>query len=182
VAASKAAPKKKGKPEPRPAATKKQAAARPPPPALASAEPAAPSAKKKTGDPLLDASDVDAAFERELQGGGGGGAKRSVYVPPAPGSDLPEKLSESQIQEGVASRIDALKQCVAAQQAQSPDVHGTLTLQWTIQGDGSVTGVKAKSPELAGQPIVGCVANVVKTIRFPRSRTSGQPVSFPFGF
>jgi len=181
AASSRAPAKKKGKAEPKPArkpsSTRALASA-----ASAAAAPEAPAAaRKKTGDPLLDASDVDAAFERELQGGSAP-AKRSVYVPPAPGTDLPERLTESQIQEGVASRIDSLKQCVAQQQGQSPDVHGTLKLQWTIQGDGTVGGVKVQSPELAGQPIAGCIANVVKTIRFPRSRTSGQSVSFPFGF
>jgi hypothetical protein len=178
-AAAKAAPKKKSsKPEPKVQPPRKTAQSR----ALASASPAPPSATsgRKTGDPLLDATDVDAAFERELQAGAP--PKRSVYVPPATGSDLPDRLTESQIQEGVASRIDALKQCVSEQQAKSPDVHGTLKLQWTIQGDGSVTGVKVQSPDLAGQPISGCIANVVKGIRFPRSRTTGQAVSFPFGF
>jgi hypothetical protein len=175
AAPQKGTPRKKGgKAEPRPQPPGKASQAR----ALASASPTP--AGKKTGDPLLDATDVDAAFERELQAGAP--PKRSVYVPPATGSDLPDRLTESQIQEGVASRIDALKQCVSEQQAKSPDVHGTLKMQWTIQGDGSVTGVRMQSPELAGQPISSCIANVVKGIRFPRSRTTGQAVSFPFGF
>jgi hypothetical protein len=175
AAPQKGTPKKKGgKAEPKPQPPGKASQAR----ALASASPTP--AGKKTGDPLLDATDVDAAFERELQAGAP--PKRSVYVPPATGSDLPDRLTESQIQEGVASRIDALKQCVSEQQAKSPDVHGTLKMQWTIQGDGSVTGVRMQSPELAGQPISSCIANVVKGIRFPRSRTTGQAVSFPFGF
>jgi len=136
--------------------------------------------KKSTGDPLLDASDVDADFERELSGGSK--PKRSVYVPPAAGSDLPDRLSEAQINEGVTSRIDALKQCLEQQTAAQPDTHGTLKVRWLIQGDGSVSGVKSLSPEFGGQPIASCIASVVKTIRFPRSRSTGQEVVFPFRF
>jgi hypothetical protein len=168
-AATAATAKKKARPEPAPRKATGTAVAA-----------AAPEARKPSGDPLLDAADVDADFERQLQGGAK--PKRSVYVPPAPGSDLPDKLTESQIQEGVASRIDSLKQCVTQQQAKSPDLHGTLRLQWTILGDGSVSGVKVQSPELAGEPISGCIASVVRSIRFPRSRTTGQAVSFPFAF
>jgi len=169
-------PKKKGKGE---LATRKSAER------LAAAEtaaapPAPSSASRKTGDPLLDASDVDADFERELSGGAK--PKRSVYVPPAAGSDLPDRLTEAQINEGVASRIDALKQCLEQQTAAQPDTHGTLKMRWLIQGDGSVNGVKALSPEFGGQPIASCIASVVKTIRFPRSRTTGQEVVFPFRF
>ena len=176
--APKAAPqrllgKKRAKAEPPTKRAVQRVAASSPPP-----EPAASS--RKTGDPLLDASDVDADFERELSGGTK--AKRSVYVPPAPGADLPDRLTEAQINEGVASRIDALKQCLEQQTAAQPDTHGTLKMRWLIQGDGSVAGVKALSSEFGGQPIAGCIASVVKTIRFPRSRTQGQEVVFPFRF
>jgi hypothetical protein len=144
------------------------------------AQPAPQAGSRKTGDPLLDTSDVDADFERELSGGAK--PKRSVYVPPAPGAELPDRLSEAQINEGVASRIDALKQCLEQQTAAQPDTHGTLKMRWVIQGDGSVSGVKAMTSEFGGQPIAGCIASVVKTIRFPRSRTAGQEVVFPFRF
>ncbi|HVP68230.1 MAG TPA: GYF domain-containing protein [Anaeromyxobacteraceae bacterium] len=168
----------------RPEKAKKKAKAeasakRQPSRAVAASEATAP-ASRKTGDPLLDASDVDADFERELSGGTK--TKRSVYVPPPSGADLPDRLTEAQINEGVASRIDALKQCLEQQTAAQPDAHGTLKIRWVIQGDGGVSGVKSMSPEFGGQPISGCIASVVKTIRFPRSRTAGQEVVFPFRF
>ncbi len=177
-APSKAQAKKKAKGEPKVSSTRKASTTHV---AAAAPEPVPASSHKKTGDPLLDASDVDADFERELSGTSKA-TKRSVYVPPAPGSELPERLNEAQINEGVASRIDALKQCLEQQTAAQPDAHGTLKMRWVIQGDGTVGGVKAMSPEFSGQPISGCIANVVKTIRFPRSRTSGQEVVFPFRF
>jgi hypothetical protein len=151
---------------------------------VASAQTAAEAEPKRarSADPLLDFGDAEADFERELSGSGTGSKKRSVYVPPAPGSELPSEVSQAQIQEGVASRMDGLRECLGKQQAADPNAHGTLRLRWVIGADGGVNGVKVVSPEFAGQPIAQCLAGVVKTIRFPRSRTSGQEVVFPFKF
>lgn len=159
-------------PPARGAGTPEEAAARPE--AAATPAPAA----KKTGDPLLDSADVDAAFEKEL----GQKPKRSVYVPPAAGTDLPEKLSEAQIQEGVATRIDALRKCLEEQSSSRPDSHGTLRMRWTIQPDGAVSGVKSLTPDLAGQPITTCISGVISSIRFPRTRNGVPEVVFPFKF
>jgi hypothetical protein len=170
AAAPAAKPPQPPKPSPGKGAVAGAPAAAAPPPA---------SGAKKTGDPLLDAADVDAAFERELSATK---PKRSVYVPPAAGSDLPDKLTEAQIQEGVASRIDQLRQCLEQQNAARPDSHGTLKMRWSIQADGSVTGVKPATPELAGQPIATCIGGVLQTVRFPRTRSGVPEVVFPFRF
>jgi len=143
-------------------------------------EPPPRKAKAPAGDPLLDFGDTESDFERELAGGGP--KKRSVYVPPAVGSDVPSEVSQAQIQEGVASKMDGLQGCLEKQQASSPDSHGTLKLRWTIGPDGGVSGVKNLSPEFNGQPITQCLVGVVKSIRFPKSRTTGQEVVFPFKF
>jgi hypothetical protein len=147
-------------------------------------EPAPPPAReprKRTGDPLLDfGGEGEADLEKELASGP---KKRSVYVPPAPGAaDLPAEVSPAQIQEGVASKMDGLRSCLAKQQAASPDSHGTLKLRWVIGPDGGVSGARSQSPEFAEEPITPCLVGVVKTIRFPRSRTTGQEVVFPFKF
>ncbi len=147
------------------------------------AAPAAPEprARKSSGDPLLDfAGGADSDFEKEL--GGGSSKKRSVYVPPAPGSDLPSEVSQAQIQEGVAGKMAGLRDCLAKQEAADPGLHGVLKLRWIIASDGSVSGVKTLTPEFASQPIARCLTGVVRSIRFPRSKTSGQEVIFPFKF
>jgi hypothetical protein len=169
------APAAKPPPPPKPAPAKGAVAAAPA--AAGTSTPA--TGAKKTGDPLLDSADVDAAFERELSATK---PKRSVYVPPAAGADLPDKLSEAQIQEGVASRIEQLRQCLEQQNAARPDSHGTLKMRWSIQADGSVTGVKSATPELAGQPIATCIGGVLQTVRFPRTRNGVPEVVFPFRF
>lgn len=135
--------------------------------------------KRSAGDPLLDMGGDD-ALEKELSGVKPG--KRSVYVPPALGSDLPASVSVSQINEAVVGQKAALVRCIDQQRAADPDARGTLKLRWTIGGDGAPRDVRVLSDELARQPIAPCIAEVVKALRFPRSRTTGQEVVFPFKF
>jgi hypothetical protein len=154
-----------------------------PPPRVAKAEPAprpAPAAKKK--DSLLDFDSNDSALDEAL--GGGGGSGRSVYVPPAPGGGgaLPAKLSPAQINEAVAGQIDSLRRCVSDQKARDPSASGVLKLKWVIGGDGSVRNVQSLPGDYASGPFSACITGVVRTIRFPRSSTPGQEVTFPFSF
>jgi hypothetical protein len=55
-------------------------------------------------------------------------------------------------------------------------------MRWLILGDGGVRDVKCLTPEYASGPFATCIAGVVKSIRFPRSATKGQEVTFPFTF
>jgi len=142
-------------------------------------KPPEPAAKPaQGGDPLLEVGGDD-DIEKELNGKG---TKRSVYVPPAPGGDLPDKVSISQINEAVAGQRTALLHCTEQQRAASPDATGTLRVRWIISGDGSARDVRILSEEFAHQPIAACISGVVKGTRFPQSKTTGQEVIFPFKF
>jgi predicted Zn finger-like uncharacterized protein len=159
-----------------------------PPPRVAPARPAAgapsqaPAASRKK-DSLLDFDSNDSALDEAL-GGGGGGSKRSVYVPPAPGGGggLPDKLSPAQINEAVAGRIESLRRCVSEQKSRDPSASGVLKLKWVISGDGNVRDVKSLPGEYASGPFSTCITGVVRGIKFPRSTTAGQEVTFPFSF
>jgi hypothetical protein len=181
-------PRRVAKAEP-PRPARREPQRREPPPARAQAEPAeerappAPvpaAAKKKDG--LLDFDSNDSALDEAL--GGGGGTGRSVYVPPARAgaSALPDKLSAAQINEAVAGRIDSLRKCVSDQKARDPSASGVLKMRWVIGGDGNVRDVKTLTGEYATSPFAQCITGVVKSIRFPRSETAGQEVTFPFSF
>jgi hypothetical protein len=162
--AKKAPPAKKPpRPEPRPA--RKVAAAEPPP---------AP-ARKPAGDPLLDVAGDD-DITRDT------GKRRSVYVPPAPGADVPDRVTDSQIIEAIVGKKAALSSCVEEQRAAGADAKGPLMLRWSIAPDGSVRDVRNLSEGLSRQPIVGCISGVVKGTRFPRSRLGREVDGFPFKF
>jgi predicted Zn finger-like uncharacterized protein len=152
-------------------------AAAPPTPAPEPA-PAAPARKK--GDSVLDFESNDAALDEAL--GGGSSPGRSVYVPPRPGGDLPAKLSPAQINEAVAGRIDALRTCVTEQKGREPQATGVLKMRWVISGDGGVRDVKTLTDEYANGQFAQCIGGVIRSIKFPRSQTTGQEVTFPFQF
>ncbi|HZZ84933.1 MAG TPA: AgmX/PglI C-terminal domain-containing protein [Anaeromyxobacteraceae bacterium] len=160
-------------PKPAGAAAPVSAAPAPPRPATV--------AKARAPDPLDAVSDEELA--RELAPASPAApAKRSVYVPPAPGSELPERLSPEQVNQTVVTRMAELKQCIADQRAAEPGLKGTLKLRFVIGGDGAVRDLRPLTDELAQKPISRCIAGVVKEIRFPRSRAAGQEVVFPFKF
>jgi hypothetical protein len=168
--AGKGAKVARAKPEPK-QAPERRVEATPEPPAPAPA-------RKPAGDPLLDVGGDD-DLAKELSGGA---KKRSVYVPPAPGSELPERVSDPQLIEAVVSRKPALAACVAEQKAADPSVGGTLMLRWSISPDGAARDVKNLSAEYARQPIVQCISGVVKGTRFPKSRLGREVEGFPFKF
>jgi hypothetical protein len=106
----------------------------------------------------------------------------AVYVPPAPGGDLPDGVTPAQINDAVKTQLGPLRSCIDEQRAADPASKGTLKLRWVIAGDGSVKEVRNLSPEFEGKPISRCIGGVVRGIHFPASRTSGQEVVFPFKF
>jgi predicted Zn finger-like uncharacterized protein len=164
----------------------------PPPQQMARPEPAPQAAPAAPPPPAPRAQgDGDDDIDKILSGSGGSapaassaGApkKRSVYVPPALGSDLPENVSVSQINEAVLGQKPALMRCIEQQKAAEPDTRGTLKLRWVIAGDGGVRDVRVVSDEFSRQPIASCISSIVRGLHFPRSRTTGQEVVFPFKF
>ncbi|HTP50151.1 MAG TPA: GYF domain-containing protein [Anaeromyxobacteraceae bacterium] len=145
----------------------------PPPPAAAPT-----TAVKKKGNDLLDFEPNDPALEEALGGKGGGG--RSVYVPPAASADeLPERVSDSQVNETIMTRVTALQGCLADNKSGGS---GVLKMKWSIAPDGSVRDLKCVSPENANTPFAACVTDVLKGLRFPKTAQGRPDVTFPFKF
>jgi predicted Zn finger-like uncharacterized protein len=143
--------------------------------------PPPPSPTRKKGGDLLDFESNDAALDAAL-GGGSSPSGRTVYVPPARASALPDKVSPGDINGAVAQRMDSLRRCVSEQKAREPDATGTLKMRWIIQADGSPHDVKCITPEYAKGAFAQCIVGVLRTVQFPRSTTKGQEVTFPFNF
>ena len=175
-AAKKKAPAKVAPARPARAEKAKEAPAR----AVAKAEPApAPAAApaKKKGSDLLDFDSNDSALDEAL---GSKPSGRSVYVPPAPGGEgLPERVTDSQVNETIMTRVSALQQCLADSKSSGA---GVLKMRWSIAPDGSVQNLKAISPENASTKFAGCVTDVLKGLRFPKTVQGRSEVTFPFKY
>jgi hypothetical protein len=162
---------KKAAPKPERVATREE------PPPKPAPQPAAQPPKKKGGD-LLDFDSNDAALDEAL--GGKGSSSRSVYVPPAPGGgeELADRVTDSQITETIMTRVTGLQQCAADKSSGS----GVLKMNWAINPDGSVRNLKCVSPEFANTAFAGCVTNLLKGLKFPKSVNGRPDVTFPFKF
>ena len=177
----------KSRPEPaRPVRTARaEKKVREPPPRperVAKAEPPpkpAPQPAKKKGSDLLDFDSNDAALNDALNPGGSSG--RSVYVPPAPGGAdaLPQRVTDSQVNETIMTRVSALQGCLTDNKSEQS---GVLKMRWAIAPDGSVQNLKCISPESANTPFAQCVTGVLKGLRFPKTAQGRPEVTFPFKF
>jgi hypothetical protein len=102
-------------------------------------------------------------------------------VPPAPGGGdaLPDRVTDSQVNETIMTRVSALQACLADNKSGGS---GVLKMRWGIAPDGAVQNLKCISPESANTPFAQCVTGVLKGLRFPKSAQGRPEVTFPFKF
>ena len=142
---------------------------------------------KSSPPPNPSATDDD--FEREFGGartaGGKGGKKKSpsTYVPPAPGSaDIPESLSQSDVIQVVVQHKPAILKCAEEQKKVDPGTSGRLVMRWSILPSGRPTQVSTQSTEFKSTPMATCLTKLIPTWSFPRHKTQGPAIDFPFTF
>ena len=140
-------------------------------------------------DPPKEASDDE--FQKEFGGGGGERApasrseRRSVYVPPAPGSassDLPDTLGQSDIMSVVVQNKSSILGCVGEQKKRDPSLSGRMVMRWQIHTNGRTSNISCQSDEFKGTPLASCLGGLIKTWTFPKHRIQGEPINFPFTF
>ena len=139
-------------------------------------------------EPPKEASDDE--FQKEFGGGGerapaSRSERRSVYVPPAPGSassDLPDTLGQSDIMSVVVQNKSSILGCVGEQKKRDPSLSGRMVMRWQIHANGRTSNISCQSDEFKGTPLASCLAGLIKTWTFPKHRIQGEPINFPFTF
>ncbi len=139
--------------------------------------------------PAPTASDDD--FDREF----GGADKRkspipkseptkhtSVYVPPAPGAEIPESLGTGEIMRIVLDNKPAIKKCVEEQKKRDGSLSGKIVMSWTILATGKTTGISCASDEFKTSYMAQCMSGLIKGWQFPRHKVQGDAINFPFTF
>ena len=76
----------------------------------------------------------------------------------------------------------AVKKCVSEQKSKDPDSSGTVTMHWTIEKSGSVSGVKCATDEFKSSPIAKCLQGQIGSWKFPQFSGAAMPIDFPFKF
>jgi predicted Zn finger-like uncharacterized protein len=115
---------------------------------------------------------------------GSGEKTPSTYIPPEPGggSNVPERLGQSDIMSVVVANKPAIVKCVSEQKKQQPGLTGKLVMRWTIQTSGRTTGVAVKSEEFKKTYMANCISGLIKSWTFPKHKKQGEPIDFPFTF
>jgi predicted Zn finger-like uncharacterized protein len=148
-------------------------------------------AGKKPSKPVAEATGGDDEFDAVFGGSSSSKpkaaptAKKSVttYIPPAPGSaDIPDSLGTSDVMAVVLANKPAIAKCVSEQKKKDPDVSGKLVMKWTITTSGKTSNVSAVSDEFRSSYVAGCIGGLIKSWQFPRHKTQGDPINFPFTF
>lgn len=115
-------------------------------------------------------------------------AKKSVYVPPAPGGGgdaaVKDSLANSDVSEVVLANIAQLKTCAAEQLKREPGSSGRIVMKWRVLTNGKTANIQVapESEALKGSYMAGCLGSMIKAWQFPRTKTEGEPVRFPFKF
>jgi hypothetical protein len=171
------------------------------PPPVATPAPAAPA--KVTGRRALaddasavDPSNLDDSIDREFEKELGFAkdspkhkpedprSKRTVYLPPEPGADLPESLSTSDVMQVVSSHKDGIVSCIQEHAPPAPESgRGRFVVRWRVQTSGTASDVLMETDELKGTPFARCIMDQVRSWKFPKHRVqSREPVRFPFTY
>jgi len=91
------------------------------------------------------------------------------------------ELTDAEIDARFRTKEDAVLGCIARSRPnEDAYVPGRVTVKFRIQRTGTVKGVQVEAPVILHRGgLMGCIKNVLGTLRFPAS-TTGQVVSFPF--
>jgi Ca-activated chloride channel family protein len=138
--------------------------------------------------PVAEAKGGDDEFAAAFGGGGSDEKrkeKRDVYIPPAPGSaanDVKDSLGQSDIMEVVKGNVPAIQGCFEKQREKEPGLSGKLVMKWSIETSGRTSHVEVVSEEFKDTYVAACIRGLIKSWKFPRTKTRGDPVVFPFKF
>jgi hypothetical protein len=91
------------------------------------------------------------------------------------------ELTDAEIDARFRTKEDAVLGCIAhSRPNEDTYVPGRVTVKFRIQRTGTVKGVQVEAPVILHRGgLIGCIKNVMGSLRFPAS-TTGQVVSFPF--
>ncbi len=115
------------------------------------------------------------------RGAGGGPAESKVAVGAGQAASK-GGLSQAQVQRVVMAHLGAVRACYETEAQRNPSLRGGVTVAWTIDANGSVSGASLASSTLGNPRVEGCVVRQVKGWRFPSADGPTTVSGFPFKF
>lgn len=113
--------------------------------------------------------------------GAGNGPGEKGLAANAGGGTAKGGLTPEQIRRVVMAHLGALRACYEIEAQKDPNLKGGVTVAWSIDGGGAVTGASLAGSTIHNPRVEGCVVRQVKTWRFPASEGTTN-TSWPFRF
>ncbi len=117
-------------------------------------------------------------------GSSGGGAETSSSGERSPlfdgGAPPTGRLDAAAIRDVVREHRDRLGFCFSWQLHSHPELHGRITMEFTIGEDGTVTRAEVLNDQLGDETVLNCFRNETRRMRFPRPEDGEVTVHYPF--
>ncbi len=97
---------------------------------------------------------------------------KTEKTPATPPPAAAAKLTRGQVNGVVRRYFGRVKGCAKGQS-------GTVTVRFTISPSGAVSGARVVTSQFAGTPAAGCIAGVVRSMKFPAASGS-LTINYPF--
>jgi hypothetical protein len=111
----------------------------------------------------------------------GGIGERKITVAVGGGS-ANGGLTAEQVRRVVMSRVGALRACYEREAQKNPNLQGGVTVAWSIEPSGSVSGASIAGSTLGNGIVEGCVVRQVRGWRFPPAEKPTTVGGYPFKF
>ncbi len=115
-------------------------------------------------------------------GGPGGRGQADVSVPsdPVVGGG---GLTPQEIMQVIRANLNQIRHCYEQLLQRSPNAAGSMTVNWIIGADGTVTSAQVAQSAISDSVMKGCVTGRITRWRFPKPRgTDSVTVNYPFVF
>jgi hypothetical protein len=93
--------------------------------------------------------------------------------------ELSPGLGKTAIRATLHQKIEQIRTCYERQLLVNPDLHGTVHASFFITPNGTVSNATADGVD---DKVSGCVADTLRSLRFPKRRGRGVQVNYPFTF
>jgi hypothetical protein len=109
-------------------------------------------------------------------------APASAPVAMEPEAPLPRADSPEVVREVMAARGADVRRCYTRELRNTPSLRGRMLVQFTVQPDGAVFGVRVQRDTIRSPRVRACVTHVIENLRFASGSAAPMRFRYPFVF
>lgn len=95
---------------------------------------------------------------------------------------LPSADSPEVVREVMAARGADVRRCYTRELRNTPSLRGRMLVQFTVQPDGAIFGVRVQRDTIRSPRVRACVTHVIESMRFASGGAAPMRFRYPFVF